>query len=218
MEQESPVTPTARVVVSIVLLVTALVFVHFRSRGEAVPLRQPLDALPNVIGGWQSRESAVFETDVMEVLRPTAYVMRRYVDADARNLWLFVGFWQSQRKGAQPHSPKNCLPGTGWEPLEASRLTVPMPAGTTLTLNRMLIQKEQQRQLVLYWYEAQGTTVAAEMAAKFQMVKSAIVRNRTDGAIVRVSGPVEGGVAATSGRLLQFVQAVRPVLSSYLPD
>lgn len=209
---------TTRVVVSMVLLVTALVFVHFRSRGEAVPLRQPLDALPNLIGGWQARESAVFETDVMEVLRPTAYVMRRYVDGDAHNLWLFVGFWQSQRKGAQPHSPRNCLPGTGWEPLEASRMTVPISGGAALTLNRMLIQKEQQRQLVLYWYEAQGNSVAAEMEAKFQMVKSAVVRNRTDGAIVRVSGPVEGNVPATSARMVQFVQALRPVLSSYLPD
>jgi EpsI family protein len=201
-----------------ILLASALVFTHFRSSGEAVALREPLDRFPVLIGTWQARESTLFDSEILGVLRPTGYVMRRYTSPDARNLWLFIGFWQSQRKGAQPHSPKNCLPGNGWEPLEASRLTVVMPGGNSLTANRMVVQREQERQLIFYWYQAQGTAIAGEMEAKVQMVRNAIFRNRTDGALIRVSSPVYNDIAETSARLVTFIQALGPILPGYLPD
>jgi len=143
--------------------------------------------------------------------------MRRFSDASGRSVWLFIGYWETQRKGAQPHSPQNCLPGSGWEPLEVSRISIPL-AGTTLTVNQMLIQKDDQRQLLFYWYRAQGASVASELDAKLQMMKNAIVRNRTDGAMIRVSSPVYGSVTATSAHLTAFLQALQPVLSEYLPD
>ena len=207
-----------RVAVCIVLLVTALLFVQFRSHGEAVPPRKPLDTLQLRAGGWQPRESSLFTDDIQNVLEASDYVMRRFTDASGRSVWLFIGYWETQRKGAQPHSPQNCLPGGGWEPLEVSRVNLPL-GGTPLIVNRMLIQKDEQRQLLFYWYRAQGTSVAGELDAKLHMMKNAIVRNRTDGAIIRVSSPIYGGsVPATAAHLTAFLQALQPVLSEYLPD
>jgi len=199
------------------MLVAALLFVQFRSRGEAVPPRKPLPTLELTGGAWQARESSMFTDDIQNVLKASDYVMRRFSDASGRSVWLFIGYWETQRKGAQPHSPQNCLPGSGWEPLEVSRISIPL-AGTTLTVNQMLIQKDDQRQLLFYWYRAQGASVASELDAKLQMMKNAIVRNRTDGAMIRVSSPVYGSVTATSAHLTAFLQALQPVLSEYLPD
>jgi len=206
-----------RVVLCLVMLVAALLFVQFRSRGEAVPPRKPLPTLELTGGAWQARESSMFTDDIQNVLKASDYVMRRFSDASGRSVWLFIGYWETQRKGAQPHSPQNCLPGSGWEPLEVSRISIPL-AGTTLTVNQMLIQKDDQRQLLFYWYRAQGASVASELDAKLQMMKNAIVRNRTDGAMIRVSSPVYGSVTATSAHLTAFLQALQPVLSEYLPD
>ena len=206
-----------RVVLCLVMLVAALLFVQFRSRGEAVPPRKPLPTLELTGGTWQARESSMFTDDIQNVLKASDYVMRRFSDAGGRSVWLFIGYWETQRKGAQPHSPQNCLPGSGWEPLEVSRISIPL-AGTTLTVNQMLIQKDDQRQLLFYWYRAQGASVASELDAKLQMMKNAIVRNRTDGAMIRVSSPVYGSVTATSAHLTAFLQALQPVLSEYLPD
>jgi EpsI family protein len=72
--------------------------------------------------------------------------------------------------------------------------------------------------MVVYWYHAQGTAIAGEIPAKIEMVRSAILRNRTDGALVRVSSPVSGGVAETTARLVEYVQALYPLLGTYLPD
>jgi EpsI family protein len=85
-------------------------------------------------------------------------------------------------------------------------------------VNRYLIQKDRAQQIVLYWYQSQGQAIAGEVPARIAMVKSALVRNRTDGAIVRVIGPLYGSAAETSERLVAYVQGIYPLLVNYLPD
>jgi len=87
-----------------------------------------------------------------------------------------------------------------------------------IEVNRYLIQKDRDQQVVLYWYQSQGKAVAGELDAKIEMVRSAITRNRTDGALVRVSAPVTGGVAETTDGLVRYVQALYPLLAEYLPE
>jgi EpsI family protein len=210
---------SVRLIVSAALLLGTLLTVHFRSAGEAVQIRKPFDTFPATLGSWKGQEETILEPDTLNLLKMSDYLMRRYVDPAGRSIWLYVGYWQSQRKGADIHSPKNCLPGGGWEPLEASRLTIPVPgAPEPITVNRYLIQKDKQMQIVIYWFQAQGTVVAGELGAKIEMVRSAILKNRTDGALVRLSAPVQGGVEQTTDRLIQYVQLLYPVLHEYLPE
>jgi EpsI family protein len=198
--------------------VAALVTVHSRSHGHATPLRRNLDDFPTQVGAWQGREVTRLDVETLNVLKVSDYIMRRYVDAGGPGIWLYLGYWESQRRGAQMHSPKNCLPGSGWEPVEATIVPITVGAGHTIHVNRFVVQKGDQRELVLYWYRAQGEDVPGEVAAKAAMVKNAIARNRTDGALVRVSAPVTTSVNETSARLTTFVQALYPRLGDYLPD
>lgn len=208
-----------RVLLSCGLLMSAWVFLHVRSYGEAVPVRKPLSAFPVVIDKWNGEEGVVFEEGVVNVLRVRDYLMRRYVDPLGHSLWLYIGYWDTQRKGAQMHSPKHCLPGGGWEPLEAVRVAIPVGGRHgTIEVNRYLIQKDQHQQLVLYWYQSQGRAVASEVSAKLQLVKNAIFSNRTDGALIRVTSPVFGSVQETFAWQVAYVQAMYPVLSEFLPD
>lgn len=219
MARKERVSPTVRVAVSGTLLVGALLFLHLRSTGEAVPVRKSLGAFPTAIGDWQGRGATFLEDEILNILKVKDYVMRRYVDSAGRSLWLYIAYWDSQRKGVQIHSPKNCLPGSGWEPLEASKITIPLPPPySPITVNQYLIQKDRNLQLVLYWYHSQGRATAGEVAARIEMVKSAIARNRTDGALIRVSSPIYDSVPATSERLVKFIQAMYPVLGQFLPD
>jgi EpsI family protein len=210
---------SARVGLSLSLLLGALLVLHLRSSGEAVPIRKSLDSFPSAVGAWQARGGVLLEPEILYVLRAKEYLMRRDQDPSGLSVWLFIAYWDTLRKGATPHSPKNCLPGSGWEPLEASMITIPLPQPfTPITVNRYLVQKDRDQQLVLYWYQSQGTAIAGEVAARVQMVKNSIARHRTDGAIVRVSSPVYGGVQDTSDRLVRYVQAMYPALGDYLPN
>lgn len=210
-------TGRRRLLLSLLLLGGTLAFLHLRSTGEAVPLRRTLAVFPVNLSEWQGREAALLDGDTLRVLRPTDYLVRRYSDRSGRSLWLYIGYWDSQRKGAQPHSPKNCLPGGGWEPLDATRLTVPLGDGRMIPVNRFLIQKERDQQVVLYWYQARGRALAGEIEARVAMVRSAILYNRTDGAIVRVSSPVYGNVTDTTAWIVRYIQAVQTILGEHLP-
>jgi EpsI family protein len=212
------VSASWRLVISCALLVGATVLLQFRTEGDAMPLRKALGAFPRELGEWRGQETLLFDDKILGKLKTTDYLMRRYVDAAGRVVWLYVGYWDTQRKGAHPHSPQNCLPGSGWEPLEASRITVSLsPPLEPITINSYLLQKDRQLQLVLYWYDAQGRAVAGEIPAKIEMLKSSTLRNRTDGALIRVSSMVHGSVAETSERLLAYVRTMYPTLREHFP-
>jgi len=201
------------------LLLGALLLLQLRSTGEAVPVRKSFDTFPRAVGTWQARDSSTLEPEIINLLKVNDYLVQRYVDRDGRQLWLYIGYWATQRKGAQVHSPQNCLPGAGWEPIEASRITIELPAPyPPITVNHYLVQKDRNQQVVLYWYQSQGKTVAGELTAKIEMMRSAIVRNRTDGALVRMSAPLSGSVAETTDSLVRYAQALYPILAQYLPE
>jgi len=211
-------TTRLRIVVTTACLLGAILMVHVRSQGHATPLRRNLDDFPTRIGAWQGHEATRLDVETLNVLKVSDYVMRRYVDDAGRGIWVYVGYWQSQRRGAQMHSPKNCLPGAGWEPTDVSVLAIPVAGGRTIHVNRFLVRKQEQRELVLYWYRAQGEDVPGEVAAKAAMVKNAIIRNRTDGALVRISAALGPSEPATSDRLVAFIQQMYPRLGEFLPD
>ena len=126
------------------------------------------------------------------------------------------GYWRSQRQGDTMHSPQNCLPGAGWEPVKQSLLTIADPRNPSdhITVNRYLIQKGLTRQLVLYWYQGRGRIVGSEYWSKIYLVVDAARRNRTDAAIVRVVVPVPGPTAndeaAAEQDAIDFVNAFMP--------
>jgi EpsI family protein len=209
----------SRVTVSTVLLLSTYCFLQLRSTGEAVPIRQRLEYFPQTIANWQGQEDAELESEVMNILKLQDYLMRRYVDTSGKNLWLYIGYWDTQRKGAQIHSPKHCLPGGGWEPLEVQRVLIPLNQGEQkIEANRYVLQKERSQQVVTYWYHSQGAAIAGEIDAKVQLVKNAILHNRTDGALVRLTSPVSGSIEDTFQRHVQYIQAMYPLLSAYLPN
>jgi EpsI family protein len=210
---------TARLSVLLGIFVGALLVLQLGFTGEAVPIRRSLDSFPATVGEWHERTGTILSVDILDKLRLTDYVMRDYVDGAGRDVNLYIGYWDTQRKGGIVHSPKNCFPGTGWEPVEASLVTIPLRApDPPIIVNRYLVQKDREQQVVLYWYHSQGQAIAGEIPAKLAMVKSALVRNRTDGAIVRVMSPVSGSARETSDRLVAYVQALYPALGDYLPN
>ena len=182
-----------RIAIVLICLVAAAVVVLRADRHLDMPLAAPLSTFPMRIGDWTGRPQPPLSREVEEVLGADDYLTRAYFDAHGRGLGLFVGYWASQRQGDTMHSPLNCLPGAGWEPVERGYLSLPdprNPAGLDLTVNRIVIQKGLERQLVLYWYQSHGRVVASEYWGKFYLMADAMRLNRTDGAIVRLVVPL----------------------------
>jgi EpsI family protein len=195
------------------------------SSAEPTPVRQPLASLPFQLGEWRGTPNKDFSEDVLAVLRVDDYITRSYRGPGGSELGLYVGYHASQRQGASIHSPLNCLPGAGWIPATSERPEIVVPAAgapRTIQVNRVVIEKGLERQLVYYWYQSQGRVVASEYAGKFYSVVDAVRRNRTDAALIRVMVPVAGtdtqALVDSDRRALDFVAVLFPQLSSFLPD
>jgi EpsI family protein len=202
-----------------VLIIQAGLF-YSASRGENTPLSLPLSSLPTVIGSWHMAQESPVEQDVQDVLKADDLLNRTYAsDIGAANL--FIAFFKSQRYGQAPHSPKNCLPGSGWQPSESGAVDIAVPGGS-INVNHYLVAMGENESLVLYWYQSQGRVVADEFAAKFWLVADSIQKHRSDAALVRVVVPVYPGDkteqrAKADKTAASFVAAAYPVISGYLP-
>jgi EpsI family protein len=214
----------ARVAVIVSCLVLAYVAVARADRYETPPPRASFDAFPMQFSGWQGRQQAAFTKSVLDVLGLNDYLTRGYSSPEAGGaVDLYVGYWQSQRQGDTIHSPQNCLPGSGWEPLSQTIMSIPDPRepSTLLPMNRNVIQKGLDRELVFYWYQSHGRIIASEYWSKFYLIADAVRMNRTDGAIVRVITGIAGDSPEAEQRAqtvaLRFINDLLPQLDSYLP-
>ncbi len=200
------------------LAATALVL-EARNSTEIIPQRPPLSSLPRTLDGWNSNDLQI-TPDVLEVLGPGDFLLRNYRDPNGKgDLSLFIAYFPSQRAGDTIHSPKNCLPGAGWAPVQADRVTLDVAGHAPFQANRYLIAKGDDRQLVLYWYWAHNRAVASEYAAKFYLVTDSIRMHRTDGSLVRLSMPLAPGqsVASAEQNLVAWAGKIVPLLNTYIP-
>lgn len=208
---------TVRLSAVAVLLAAGAVVLSANTRGDAALPRDLLSGFPLTIDDWRGEDAAPIDRNTMQVLGVDDYVLRSYSQGDA-HVGLYVGYYRSQRQGDTIHSPMNCLPGAGWVPVEAGRSTIATAAGP-VEVNRYLIQKGEERQVALYWYEGRGRTVASEYWSKAYLVLDAARRNRTDGALVRVLAPVPRGAspAAAQQTAESFAARLLPMLPPYIP-
>lgn len=109
------------------------------------------------------------------------------------------------------------LAGAGWDPISAGYTTIPLTTAPQFVANDYVIQKDLNKQLVLYWYQGRGRVIASEYSGKFWMVADAISRNRTDGALVRLITPIDDDETKARKRLISFAQSVFPDLDAVIP-
>ena len=202
-----------------VLLVAQGAVLYSSIRPEAVPSARSLSEFPRAIGAWKLHKEGVVEPEVQEVLRADDVLTRDYVNAgDPVDADLFIAAFHSQRDGKTPHSPKNCLPGSGWTQVDARQIPIDVGLARPIVVNRYEVQRGEARSLVLYWYQSRDRVVANEFSAKFWVVADAIRLNRTDTALVRVVVPIVNHDSDASERIaVDFTKAFYPTIREYLP-
>jgi EpsI family protein len=207
-------------VMTAVLLIQLAVIYGF-SRSENTPVIAPLAAFDKVLGPWSMTQENTVEKEVMDVLQADDVLSRVYVDpASGRSLSLFIAYFKSQRAGKAPHSPKNCLPGSGWSPVESGTLTIPLAsAAAPITVNRYIVSHGDERSVVLYWYQSGRRVMASEFLAKAYLVADAVRYNRSDTALVRIVVPCTPSDQPEAIRAgIRFIESLFGPLRRVLPS
>lgn len=185
---------------------------------ETVPENGPDFAqLPYEFAEYNGIESR-FDESTYQVLKADTTTLRRYQGADGTVYWLFVAYFKDQKYGSQIHSPRHCLPGGGWRIEELSEMTIDDPINDTRDINRLEIAWENQRQVMLYWFESRSGIISDEFALKFDLVKNSLLFRPTDAAFVRLTvqrPDANSDKAAEQGA--EFFKALDQALLAALP-
>jgi len=199
----------AALALSALLVAQSAAFYGLSGRAETIPRRKPLYEFPAVIGDWRMAREGVLEQDEKNVLHADDYLKRDYRAPRARTASLFVAYFQSQRSGQTPHSPKNCLPGAGWTWSVADTIRVEIAGrGQPIDINRYIVSKGGENAVVLYWYQSRDRVVASEARATLFTAWDALRYNRTETELVRV-------VTADAAGGVDFIQAFFTELGRY---
>jgi len=211
-------TKSARIL-TIVLLLQAAAFYGF-SRTEKIPAHKPLDQFTLEGNNWVLIQNVDIDKETLDVLKADDLLSRIYENKKTgRMATLFVAYFETQRTGKAPHSPKNCLPGSGWVPSQSGTLDIEVPGETEpIRVNRYIVAHGDNQDTVLYWYQSHNRVIASEYAAKIFTVTDSIRYNRSDTALVRVIVPVQGGDTQNAvDTAVSFVKSVFEPLKQYLP-
>lgn len=202
------------------ILPVAIFSLSIGDRQEQAPPRASFVDFDMHIGEWQGTPLPV-ESQFISALRFDDYLLADYAAPGGRPLTLYMAYYQSQRKGQSAHSPQSCMPGGGWEITSHGTVTLPVDGALgAVTINRVLIQKDRQKQLVLYWFKQRERVLVSEYLVKWYLFWDALTRQRSDGALIRLSASVESGEREqdVAQRLVRFATEIQPHLTRFIPD
>lgn len=214
-------SPAARWWGPAALLLIGALFIAGIDTQRSLPLRGSLaDALPREFEEFTGRDVPI-SAEEARASGVTDYVLRNYEPREAQSniSWvsLYVAYYDHQSRGKSIHSPKNCLPGGGWETLKSEGASIQTPLGLA-PVNRYVLQSKSELALVLYWYQGRGRVRASEYAVKWDLLRDAALRRRSDESLVRIVVPIEESEDVAFDQAVALAQLVIPALNTVLPD
>lgn len=205
------------------LLLTAVGGQFLSQRTEVALERQRFASFPLEIKGWNGQETGM-EKIYLDELDLDDYIVANYHrEKETNPVNFYAAYYSSQRKGASIHSPKTCLPGGGWRIAEFYQRVIdviPTADGTPLQVNRAIIRYGEQSTLVYYWFQQRHRHLTNEYLVKWFLFWDSLTRNRTDGALIRLTTPMSAtsDPSEADQRLTDLLAALFPQLSNYIPD
>lgn len=201
------------------MLMTGTILAYLKNTDDH-PLKKSLSDFPMQISEWQGTKSR-FDDKVYEVLGVDDSILVNYYNKKRENIQLYIGYYQSQREGEIIHSPKNCMPGSGWNIVETSLVTLDQKTqnGKPIKVIKLLLQNGIDSQVAFYWFHSRGRIISSEYSQKIYLVWDSIIRHRTDGSFVRLLSSMTGqNESQTTERLKQFTEQIMLILNDFIPS
>ena len=187
-------------------------------RSGPVELVGPIESIaPQALGA--TGVDLGISDDERRVAGMTSFVLRQYEPANRLPFSVYVGYYDEQRQGKSIHSPKNCLPGAGWEPVDSRPMTLATASGPVI-VNRYRLVRSDSTAMVYYWYQGRGRVAHDEFRVKYELLRDAAIYGRTEEALVRIVVRLGKGdpeladqiARDVGGQLVQQVDKVLPRL------
>jgi EpsI family protein len=213
-------TQNSKFIIVILVLLVAIGVNHYFSQPDISLPRKSLAEFPRTLGDWTAISDHQIDSRAMNILQVDDYITRDYRNSRGDIIGLYIGYFKSQREGKGIHSPRQCLPGAGWNPVNIAvyQMKVPGHNPELVPVNKFVMGKGLDRQLYLFWYHGRGRVYANEYWNKIYLIWDGLTKKRTDGALVRVNNPITENAEEALKTQSDFIQLFLPLLKEYIPD
>jgi EpsI family protein len=206
-----------RFIVVYLLMAAAGMYVNFH-KDIMVPTNTPLREFPSLNGEWRQVSRSEFSDEILNVLKPTDYLAAQYANYQGDKVNLYIGYHGGGKGGGEIHSPKNCLPGSGW--FRLSEQVVPLKVdGKDLSVVQAVYKKGRDTELFVYWFRAKDDeAITSEVGLKLAQIRSSITSRRRDATFIRISAPAGVDENNKQAAVYKFIRDFYPLFQKFLPS
>lgn len=197
------------------LLMVNLIWIKpLSERDEFVPERRSFYQFPMLVNEWSGVSNSL-DHKTVEFLGLSDYVLVDYTNKSAQSVNIYIAYYESQKNGVVPHSPKLCIPGGGWNIIDIRTEKL-----NQIEFNRVVIAKGKFKQIVYYWYKQRENNIANEYVLKWHTFVGSLMNNRTDGALIRLTSSINPGETEmdADSRLKDFMSLMIENVNAYVPN
>lgn len=187
---------------------------YSRIESKILPL---FSSLPLQLGDWNGQEY-FFSDETNQVLKADTYAFRKYTSSERKELWLFIAYFKSQKYGSQIHSPKNCLPGSGWKIMSRKKILIKTDIDSDLKANKLLISDKLSSEVMYYWFQTRSGIITSESGLKLDLVLNSLKRAPTDAVFIRINLSLNQLSEKEAQLVLEnFLKVFMPKIKKILP-
>lgn len=203
---------------AVLLALMAAVFAYMRLHQDLlIPVPRPFAEFPAAHRGWTMVGQSTMSANVLNVLKPTEYLSRRYTRPDGARVDLYLSFFNGGKDSGSIHSPKHCMPGSGWTELASTTVDVDIE-GKTITLVRAVYGLGDSREVLLYWFDVRGQTLVDELSLKLMEIVGSALHRRRDESFIRISTPASPDEDRAMVQCVEFLRDFYPVIRNFIPS
>lgn len=206
-----------KIIIASSIMILAFLTLNFANRSEVIAPEKSFSDFPLKIGQWNGKKD-FFDQKVYDILGVDDSVLAHYKNSENRYVQLYIGFYRSQKEGDLIHSPKNCMPGSGWNIVNSGLEEIILKNSKKIKVIRLNLKKDSEEQIVLYWFQSRGRIISSEYWQKIWLVYDSVTKRRTDGSFVRLISPVNETREKTLETLKEFTKDIYPYLKEYIPS
>ncbi len=206
---------TTRPLIAAVFLVGGIFATRTVAPSNVPVAHRPMEEFPGIVASQHS-EDFPYDADVVEAVGADDYLNRVYSGEKTIPIELYIGYYRDPRSGDRIHSPKNCLPGSGWEPVHSAELQLGSLDGLPVVVNEYLVEQGTSQAMVLYWYQTRRRVISSEYSAKYWLVVDGLRHRSTDGTMVRIWTTSADGELSARTRAADFARQVYPRVAELL--
>ncbi len=214
-------TENLKFIIVIFVLLVAAALNYYLGKPDISLERKGLAEFPRELGNWTAISDEKIDRQSMAVLQVDDYLMRNYRNSKGEIIGLYIGYFKSQREGKGIHSPRLCLPGAGWVPVNVEVYNLKISGSSNpanAEMNKYVMGKGLNRELYLFWYHGRSRVYASEYWNKLYLIWDGLTKRRTDGALVRVNNPATRNPEKALQTQIEFINLFYPLLKEYIPD